>query len=101
VLNALGYGTSKAAVIGMTRDLAGKWASSGCGSMHCARMLSPRMTAALLNDPVHRRAIAEGIPMGGVGEADDIKGLAIFLASDAARYITGQVFAVDGGQGAM
>lgn len=102
VLNALGYSTSKAAVIGMTRDLAVKWAPFGVRVNAIAPGFFPtRMTAALLDDPEHRRAIAARIPMGRVGEADDIKGLAIFLASDASRYVTGQVIAVDGGQTAM
>lgn len=100
-LNALGYSTSKAAVIGFTRDLAVKWAPFGVRVNAIAPGFFPtRMTEGLLRQEAVRRRILDAVPMGRLGDVDDLKGAALFLASDASSYVTGQVLAVDGGQSA-
>jgi len=53
--------------------------------------------ASLLADAAFKAGIVGRIPLGRVGETDDIAGPAIFLCSDAAAFITGQVLAIDGG----
>ncbi len=101
VLNALGYSTSKAAVIGFTRDLAVKWAPYGVRVNAIAPGFFPtRMTAGLLREEAVHRRIIDSVPMGRLGDLDDLKGAAVFFASDASRYVTGQVLAIDGGQSA-
>jgi NAD(P)-dependent dehydrogenase (short-subunit alcohol dehydrogenase family) len=101
VLNALGYSTSKAAVIGFTRDLAVKWGPYGVRVNAIAPGFFPtRMTAGLLRDEEVRRRIIDAVPMGRLGDLEDLKGAALFFASDASRYVTGQVLAIDGGQSA-
>jgi NAD(P)-dependent dehydrogenase (short-subunit alcohol dehydrogenase family) len=101
VLNALGYSTSKAAVIGFTRDLAVKWGPYGVRVNAIAPGFFPtRMTAGLLRDEDVRRRIIDAVPMGRLGDLEDLKGAALFFASDASRYVTGQVLAIDGGQSA-
>jgi NAD(P)-dependent dehydrogenase (short-subunit alcohol dehydrogenase family) len=55
------------------------------------------MNAPMVAAPDRREALLARIPMGRSGEPDDLTGVVAFLASDAARYVTGQVLAVDGG----
>jgi NAD(P)-dependent dehydrogenase (short-subunit alcohol dehydrogenase family) len=94
------YGTAMAAVIQMTRELSTEWASRGV-RVNCilpaqvvgANGLGPRMEA----DPWLRETFLRGIPAGRLGQPDDIKGLALLLASDAADWITGAIIPMDGG----
>jgi NAD(P)-dependent dehydrogenase (short-subunit alcohol dehydrogenase family) len=86
------YTASKAGVIGLTRHLAAYWAERGVR----VNTLTPGGVASGQNAEFQRRYAAR-IPMGRMAEADDMVGAAVFLASDAARYITGQNLAVDGG----
>jgi len=95
------YPASKAAVHMLTRHLALKLAVDDItvnaiapGSFHT------KMVAYLLDDPETHRRIAAGIPLGRTGNEDDAAGLALFLASRAANYITGAVIPLDGGLGA-
>lgn len=86
------YTASKAGVIGLTRHLAVYWAGSGVR----VNALVPGGVESGQND-VFRQRYAARIPMGRMAEADEMTGTVVFLASDAASYITGQVIAVDGG----
>jgi gluconate 5-dehydrogenase len=96
VLNAVGYSASKGAVIGLTRDLAVKWARHGIRVNAVAPgFFDTRMTTGVLEKS--RDAIELGTPMGRIGRPEELKGVAVFLASAAASYITGQVVVVDGG----
>ena len=54
-------------------------------------------TAALRADPVRNKAILERIPAGRWGEPEDLKGVAVFLVSEASAYVNGYTIAVDGG----
>ena len=96
VLNAVGYSASKGAVIALTRDLAVKWARRGVAVNAIAPGFFPtRLTQALLERQEER--LAADSPMGRIGRPGELKGVALFLLSDAAAYITGQIVAVDGG----
>jgi NAD(P)-dependent dehydrogenase (short-subunit alcohol dehydrogenase family) len=96
-LQAAGYAASKGAVISMTRDLAGSWADRGIRVNCIAPGWFPtRMSQAVL-DRAGEQLLAT-IPLGRFGEAGDIAGAAVFLASDASAYVTGHTLMVDGGQ---
>ncbi|HTI84312.1 MAG TPA: SDR family NAD(P)-dependent oxidoreductase [Acetobacteraceae bacterium] len=98
------YGMAMAAVVQMTRELSTEWAPRGV-RVNCilpaqvlgANGLGPRMDA----DPWLRETFLRGIPAGRFGKPDDIKGLAVLLASDAADWITGAAIPMDGGNLAM
>ncbi|MCX7380094.1 MAG: SDR family NAD(P)-dependent oxidoreductase [Alphaproteobacteria bacterium] len=98
------YGMCMAAVIHMTRELSTEWSPRGV-RVNCilpaqvlgANGLGPRMEA----DPFLRDTFLHGIPAGRFGQPDDIKGLSVLLASDAASWITGAIIPMDGGNLAM
>ena len=92
------YASSKAAVLGMTRTLAMEWATTGVTvNAICPGPFATDMNLQLLNDPAKYKAFVEKIPMGRWGELHEIAGAALFLASDAASYVTGTTLFVDGG----
>ena len=90
------YAASKAGVIGMTKSMAKELANRGVTVNAIAPgFIRTAMTDALSDDV--KAEITRVIPMGVMGETEDVANLAAFLASDASRYITGQVINVDGG----
>ncbi len=92
----VGYAASKGAIIAMTRELATSWARHGITVNALAPGWFPtRMSGAVIAR--HQAAMLAHIPLGRFGEPDDIKGAALFLASPASSYITGQVLVIDGG----
>ena len=92
------YTAAKHAVLGLTRALANEWAGLGVNVNAIAPgYMATDNTAALREDPARAPAILERIPAGRWGTPDDLKGAAVFLASDAARYVHGAVLPVDGG----
>jgi NAD(P)-dependent dehydrogenase (short-subunit alcohol dehydrogenase family) len=98
VPGAAPYSASKAGLAGLTRALAAEWAARGIrvnglapGYFHTA------LTDSFFQDEHWRQSMLKKIPMGRFGRLDDLQGAAIFLCSDAAAYITGQVLYVDGG----
>ncbi|MFN8632590.1 MAG: SDR family oxidoreductase [Chloroflexota bacterium] len=96
LMDAVGYTASKGAVIALTRDLAVKLATKNVTVNAVAPGFFPtRMTRGLFSEGEERYAALS--PMGRIGRADEIKGVVLFLASDAAAYVTGQTLAVDGG----
>jgi NAD(P)-dependent dehydrogenase (short-subunit alcohol dehydrogenase family) len=96
VLDAIGYSAAKGGVIAFTRDLAVKWAPHGIHVNAIAPGFFPtRMTEGVLAQARHH--IEARTPFGRVGRAGELKGVALFLASAASDYITGQIIAVDGG----
>lgn len=96
ILDTIGYVASKGAIVAMTRDLAVKWAKYGI----TVNAIAPGFFPTRMSELVIARAgarLRETIPMGRVGKPGELKGVAVFLASPEASYVTGQVIAVDGG----
>ena len=94
------YTASKSGVGGLTKLLANEWAAKGINVNAIAPgYIATNNTAALQSDETRNRQILERIPAGRWGEPDDIGGAAVFLASDAAKYVQGHVLAVDGADG--
>lgn len=92
------YHASKAAVINMTRALAVEWAKFGIRVNGIAPgWVRTEMTEITLRDKKKRDYIIQHTPMGRVGEADELNGALILLASDAGRFVTGTTISVDGG----
>ncbi|MDE0044942.1 MAG: SDR family oxidoreductase [bacterium] len=92
------YGISKAAVIAMARNLAVTWGEHGVRINTIAPgLVRTDFAKALWENPERLARVEEHYPMRRIGEPDDIAGTAVFLASDAGRYITGQTIMVDGG----
>lgn len=90
------YAASKAGLVGLTKSTARELASRGvrCNAI-APGYIETDMTGAL--DEKQTDALLERIPLGHLGTPEDVAGVARFLAGPAARYITGQVIAVDGG----
>ena len=92
------YAASKAGVVQLTKSLAVAWAEHGVRVNAIAPgWIETPMTVPARSDTARNRAILERTPLGRWGTPDDIVGPALFLASDAARFITGAVLPVDGG----
>ncbi|HEY7655689.1 MAG TPA: SDR family oxidoreductase [Burkholderiales bacterium] len=90
------YSTSKGALVNFTRDLAVKWARHGIR----VNAICPGFFLTPLNQKLYERNkenIDRRIPLGHIGGADDLKGIAVLLASDASTFMTGTVIPVDGG----
>jgi NAD(P)-dependent dehydrogenase (short-subunit alcohol dehydrogenase family) len=98
VAGAAPYSASKAGLAGLTRALAAEWAASGIRVNGIAPgYFHTDLTDSFFQDENWRQSMLEKIPLRRFGRLDDLKGAAIFLCSDAAAYITGQVLYVDGG----
>jgi NAD(P)-dependent dehydrogenase (short-subunit alcohol dehydrogenase family) len=92
------YASSKSGVIGLTRVLALEWASRGVTvNAICPGPFATEMNRALLSDPAKYAEFVQKIPLGRWGELHEIKGLVVFLASEASSYMTGAALLVDGG----
>lgn len=90
------YASSKAGVIGLTKAVARELASRGITVNAIAPGFIETEMTAVLSDAVKEASVAQ-IPLGRIGKPEDIAKTAVFLASDDAGYITGQVIQVDGG----
>ena len=92
------YAMTKAAVISMTKTLAMELGPSGIRVNAIAPgLVKTRFASALVNNEEIRSSIVERTPLKRVGEPADIAGAAVFLASDEANYVTGEVMVIDGG----
>lgn len=93
-----GYAASKGGIGQLTMALANEWAAKGVNVNAIAPgYIATDNTEALRADPVRNPAILSRIPAGRWGEPDDFKGPAVFLASEASRYVHGAILLVDGG----
>jgi gluconate 5-dehydrogenase len=93
----VGYASSKAGLMGLTRELAGTWGRQGIRVNAIAPGFFPsRLTEAVL--PKAEAGLKASCPIPRAGLAGELKGVAVFLASDASSYVTGQVIVVDGGR---
>ena len=98
-LSAIGYHASKGGVISFTKDLACKWAAHNIQ----VNAIAPGWFPTHMSNRVLERnkdLFLTHIPMRRFGNQHDLKGAAVFLASDASDYVTGHVLVVDGGQSA-
>src|SRR5580693_249286 len=93
-----GYGPSKSGLAGLTRSQSEAWAGSGvcCNAITPGFVATP-LTEAVASDPVRSAALAARTMVGRNGEPADFEGVAVFLASRASDYVTGQLIFVDGG----
>jgi gluconate 5-dehydrogenase len=96
--NSGGYGAAKAGLTGLTRSQSEAWARSGvCCNAVVPGFVATPLTAEVAADPVRSAALAARTMIGRNGEPEDFEGTAVFLASRASDYITGQLIFVDGG----
>lgn len=93
-----GYAASKGGVGQLTMALANEWAGKGVNVNAIAPgYIATDNTTALRSDPVRNEQILARIPAGRWGTPDDLKGIVVFLSSEAANYVHGAIFTVDGG----
>jgi len=97
-INVPGYAASKGAIGQLTKALANEWASKGVNVNAIAPgYIATDNTEALRVDSVRSEQILGRIPAGRWGAAEDLKGPAVFLASQASNYVNGEILVVDGG----
>ena len=93
-----GYNASKAGAAGLTRTLGKAWAPDGIRVNGIAPgLIATKMTKVTTDNPKRREATIRSIPLGRIGDPDDMAGLVLFLASPLAGYIVGQTIIADGG----
>ncbi len=95
--SAIGYHASKGGIITFTKDLACKWGMHNIQVNAIAPGWFPTHMSQVVMEQ-NREAFLKKIPLGRFGGDHDLKGAAVFLASDASDYVTGHVLVVDGGQ---
>jgi NAD(P)-dependent dehydrogenase (short-subunit alcohol dehydrogenase family) len=99
-VHTIAYNTSKAAVINFTRALASEWGRYGINvNAICPGFFPSKMSAGLLEHIGDK--VLDGTPLQRLGGDEDLKGVTVFLASEASRHVTGQYIAVDGGASAV
>jgi len=95
-MHTIAYNTSKGAAVNFTRALASEWGPHGINvNAICPGFFPSKMTRATLDTA--GELIRDWTPNKRLGNDEDLKGLAVLLASEASRHITGQAIAVDGG----
>jgi len=92
------YAASKGGIAQLTKALSNDWAAKGITVNGIAPgYMNTQLNTNLVNDPVRNKEILSRIPLQRWGNPEDLKGCAIFLASDASQYVTGSIIPVDGG----
>jgi gluconate 5-dehydrogenase len=96
--NSGAYGASKGGLASLTRSQSEAWAARGvcCNAVSPGFVITP-LTREAASDPARSAALAARTMIGRNGEAGDFEGIAVFLASPASDYVTGQLIFVDGG----
>jgi NAD(P)-dependent dehydrogenase (short-subunit alcohol dehydrogenase family) len=95
------YSVSKAALINLTKAMAQDWGPDNIRvNAICPGLIKTKFSEALWSDEANLKRFLHSIPLGRLGRADDIAGLAVYLASDASAYCTGGVYMADGGYAA-
>lgn len=98
IINASAYCASKAGVILLTKVLALEWAEKNvCVNAIVPGFIDTEMTRPIFASGDVLKRVLDNVPMKRLGEPEDVVGAAIFLASDASRFVTGTVLTVDGG----
>ena len=98
VAGSAAYGASKSGLLGLTRALATEWAAAGIRVNGIGPgYFRTALTESFYESELWRERMLEKIPLRRFGELADLAGAAVFLSSDAAAYITGQVLYIDGG----
>jgi NAD(P)-dependent dehydrogenase (short-subunit alcohol dehydrogenase family) len=93
------YGAAKAAVVSLTKTLASEWGRTGVRvNALCPGWTATDLNRALWDTPDGGQATIANVPMARWGKPEEMAGPAVFLASDASSFMTGQVLAIDGGQ---
>ncbi|MBV8032519.1 MAG: SDR family oxidoreductase [Betaproteobacteria bacterium] len=96
IVRTVAYNATKHGLVGLTRQLAAEWGEHGITvNAICPGFFPSKMTRATLD--AAGKAVIELTPTRRLGNDEDLKGLAVLLASEASRHITGQAIAVDGG----
>jgi NAD(P)-dependent dehydrogenase (short-subunit alcohol dehydrogenase family) len=95
----IAYSMAMGAVAQMTRELSTEWAGRGVrvNAILPAQVVNPNLEQRMADSPALREKFLSGIPAGRLGQPEDIRGLAVFLASDASSWITGALIPMDGG----
>ena len=97
-INIPGYTAAKSGIAGLTRALANEWTGQGVTVNAIAPgYIATDNTQPLRDDPERSRTILDRIPAGRWGDPGDLGGATVFLASDAAAYVSGAILPVDGG----
>lgn len=92
------YSVSKAALISLTQVLAKEWGRYGVrANVLCPGLVQTKFSEALWRNEALMRTIEQRLPLGRIAQPDEMAGLAVLLASEAASYVTGGVFLADGG----
>ena len=99
----IAYSMAMGAVAQMTRELSTEWSGRGVrvNAILPAQVLNPGLEKRIAADPPLQDRFLRGIPAGRLGHPDDIKGMAVLLASDSSSWITGALIPMDGGNLAM
>jgi NAD(P)-dependent dehydrogenase (short-subunit alcohol dehydrogenase family) len=93
------YSMAMGAVAQMTRELSTEWSGRGVrvNAILPAQVINPSLEQRIAESPALREKFLSGIPAGRLGQPEDIRGLAVFLASEASNWITGALIPMDGG----
>lgn len=95
------YSVSKAAIINLTKAMAQDWGAANIRvNAICPGLIKTKFSQALWDDDETLNRFEKRIPLGRIGQPDDLAGIAVYLASDAAAYCSGGIYIVDGGYAA-
>lgn len=101
LMQAIGYNTSKGAVVTMTRALAAEWGTYGITVNAIGPGVFPSRMSQQLTETHGSDNLAARIPLGRLGDDEGLKGAVVLFASEASKHTTGQFLVIDGGSSAM